>query len=315
MRNPLIYHALGLSSPTRKRRFAEKLLRSAERCEAQKLPTRIPFLKASFCGQDVPQGQTCAIDMGERPEGARIFIGRSLRGLANPHLALQEAIAFNSSYAGRGLQFFFSDDKEGHFICLRLIRAKTRWIGDLKLSMLQSGGQAAGGMRKGAAYFDTLFQVFMRSDLEDIRRAIMHEEEHARHLSLWRMIGLPGKLFPHADREYLAMMVPLIQHGDTSLVRVTRHDLKSNLEMRQTQYVCASARFLYRLAARYSMPTYEADMAVGAELIPDEVPDECFELLENMRCYARMEYKKEYARIFGIGLDDIREVISGLPMV
>lgn len=310
MRNLLVYPALGLRSSDRKRRLAEKLLRKARTYRAQGLPTRIPFLKASFCGQDAGQGQTGCVQATDR-----ILIRMSLKTLLDPYLALREAIAINSASADTGSQLFYSDDREMFSICLRPAGAKTSWIGDLKLSTLLASGPEAKMEGSKAAYFDTLFQVFMESGIEDTKKALLHETEHAKHLSLWRMIGLPIKLFPHKDREYLAMMVPLMEHGETSLVCAARQELKSNLESKQNQYICASARFLYRLATRYGMPPHEADLAVVAELVPEEARAEDFELLERMKRYAWIEYRKEYARLFGLTLEDIKDTIAGLPIV
>ncbi len=319
MTNPLIYFQLGGHSQ-RKLRFRDKVVQTALSHRERGLPTRIPFLKAELLAQDVPSGLTSkeTEPVSSFPEGFVLSVPKRFNILTIPDYS-GTIIHFNAANVPGNLQFIPTTAEKGEFRRFVVFPCDSYWIGDLIVSKLREMAPIFHG--RGDGFFNpNFFQIFLKHDVnEKTEKTLAHEKEHAIHISLWRMIGLPISFFNTVDAEYLSILSALIQRNCAELVAGTKWYPKKNFRLNALPYHLASLRFIYHLRTRYGMRGFEVDLAICATyddvFEEGQLDQESFDYLRRMKEAAQNEYERTYQRIFGLSLDEIREVIAGLPMI
>jgi len=306
--------ALGLSAKERKRSFREKAIREMERSASLGLPTRLPFLRKALCGLDSPCG-SAPEPRTVRPSGPFV-VKAGIEPILHPREALAEVLHFNSAMHQEGVQFVPVSICGGELARYDTRRCTTAFEGDLKVSSLLDSDPKI-GIRNDACYDDHIFQVFIKPRTEHRRlprEVLVHEKEHALHGSLWGLAGFHHALLPLTAKEYLAMLRSLVETGDTGILEGPYTDFLEKLkDGNQRPYAVASAFFVVKALSVHKMTDYEVVLAIGANYWPEQFESGRGPLDRLRRC-GEIEYNKAYQALFGMDIDDIREIISGISL-
>jgi len=319
MHHPLAY-ALGTNAASRAARLRERMLKTAEKDHRCGLPPRLCFLKKYLCGQDVPDCFSKPDNAPHYQEGAVIPI-RYAEGATSARDAMRDISRFNKANAAAGLQAVVQTPGKGEAYRFLVTRCRTTTIGDLLLSesLLRPNAGSDGH------YHVPLHQVFVYASVatSSFRSIVKHECEHAAHLSLWWLADLPLLSFSRRDMEYLSMLVPLRDGGDTEII-YRCHVPRGSPKRDRRCYRGASCHFISNLQQRYGMTDGEIIRGLHnpedgealrfAELMGETVgPDDARHHMRLREC-AALEYDRTYNHLFGLPINAIREIILGLPL-
>ncbi len=309
MRNPLICSALGISASGRRRRLRENALRQAERRSSEGVPTRIPFLKKALCGIEITPPPPARQFASPQPP---FVVKTSIGPLIDPRSSLAHVARLNETTYDDGLQYVPVRKYAGELARFEQRRCSTEFEGDLKYStVLDEDSKVC--IMNGASYHDHIFQVFISPRGNDLSETKAHEREHAIHMSLWGMAGLHHRLLPVFIREYLAMLAAMIGADGHGLIGESRIMFRERIKTSTTRpYGLAAKLFELQLRAVHGFSKTDIDLAMGALMFPDESRPYQFELLQRLKACGKSEYSRMYLTLFGIGREDIQEVVSKL---
>lgn len=324
MASPPFHLYLGLTPRSRKFNLRKRMIRNAGYNAGEGLCTRIPFLKKMLCGQEAADGES-ARSRGLLKEGKEGDIREMkldwafyLRG----GRFYRENARFNSYHAGRGLQAVPVHLDESRCARFRVCRCEIFYAADLKLArVLEDRPELALG--GGGMFNPPLFEIFLMKEQKDYSwsHTVAHEMEHAVHLSLWQMAGLPFFLMDTQDAEYLAMLRTLKDLGEAPQLLAWKNDYFSTILKNDPDRVphdSAAVSFVDALLGKYRMSAREVAMGIAwsvRETIEQSLDNSCPAQLERIRKAAADEYHRTYKRLFGLPLEDIRDVIASLPMI
>ncbi len=324
MSNPLIYPALGFSRETRRHALREKALRMADGLASRGLPTRLPFLKKVLCGIEAePPPSSRPAGLPPQPIVVRLKPGLS-RELSE---ATEQIARWNSATRDDGLQYV--PIKRGRYEVYHYEqrRCDVALEGDLLIASVPDMDPTISLPNK-AFYSDRLFQIFINpheilypkefapetlieGPIRNIDAALVHEKEHAIHCTIWMITGLPPRLMPSAVQEYLAMLSATVNAGDDGLIGESRLLFWKRVIGPETMpYALAAKYFEYRMRLGYNLTPLILEGAMHAAMFPRRASELDFLCLEKIREYGKMEFDSAYRRLFGLDLQDIREVVS-----
>jgi hypothetical protein len=313
---------LNLTRNARKRSMRSSILRNAEAFHKQGLDSRVPFLKKTF-GQEVLDGTTAKIEDGTPIRGWK-------EGDVVSDFHLWEALRFNTFNAPNGLQLVpFYSDEHGKTI-LKVIRCKTELSGDLKIAHLPER-IPYDQKRSANGYFHArLYEVFLQTKIDPACRigsfsdeslfylltenAFSHEMEHAGHFTLAK---LSDTRLPEWKGEYLSMLSDVF-NGYTPEILSLRAVSREALTAGSASHALASLCFVARLHCRYGMTPLQVKKAVHGyshEMFSFMGDPSGLPILQRIRECARQEYEGTYRKIFGLDIEEIREIIADLPMI
>jgi len=332
---PQLYLTLGLSRASRKRKLYGRIEKQAAENAMKGLSTRIPFLKSILCGQETLNGESVR---SEPRKLEKIVPEGHLFGIkVNSYLALfrfksfwDDLARFNSFNAKRGLQAFNLDEAVNKHIYYRVISCDVSYLGDLRIARVlgdDSGLHLAGG----GIYSSVLYGIFLTKGQEFYphRFVMVHELEHAQHHSLWNLAGFPFLALDKECAEYLAMLRTLIDLGRAPQLLAWRNEfiqfIPTNAKNAGNEdsipHDKAAIFFVKRLTERYRMGRQDVAMAIAwthrEELAAryNQFLDSTFaEQFVRMRNAAIGEYHETYAQMFGMPIDDLKEVVSRLSL-
>jgi hypothetical protein len=299
------------------------------------LSTRIPFLKNALCGQETLSGESVR---SEPRSLEKIVPEGHLFGLkADKCLALfrlkpfwDDLARFNSFNARLGLQAVAVEKPSNNHIHFRVSACDISYLGDLRIARVlgdESGLHLAGG----GAYNSVLYGVFLRKNQEFYPHqfVMVHELEHAQHHSLWNLAGFPFLAFDTECAEYLAMLRTLIDLGEAPQLTVWRNEFISLLPANTKNagngdsipHDEAAIFFVKRLTGRYRMSRQDVAMGIAWTFREElqarygqTLDSTCAEQFIRMRNAAIGEYNEAYRKLFGMQLDDLRDVVSRLSL-
>jgi len=245
-----IYLELHLTRKARKQNMRDNILRNAERLHQGGLDSRIPFLKWAFSGKKDLAGSTAREDMPV-PEWTQ--------GQIISNTTILEVHRFNIFNAKNGLQALPMKKENGRITAVKVIRCKTRWKGDLRLTFVS--GASGVNVPYGAVFNRFFNQIMVDTDRPIFEYFLAHEFEHARHINLVLM-SLPFDFLqvlgsdpvPPRKTEYLAMLNETVCTKDIPLVDIALSRKRSCLVNKdQHPHLIASTYFVARLMFRYGM--------------------------------------------------------------
>ncbi len=289
------------------------------------LSTRIPFLKSSLCGQTVRNGESVHSEPlrldKDAPAGHEFSLPVNLLIYFRLGAFCREVARFNSINAAGAKQAVPVYSREPKRLVMRVTPCEVSYLGDLRVARV-TGNES--GLFEGinGEYNSGIYGIFLRNEQEFSahRRVMSHELEHAQHMSLWNLAGFPIVAIRQECTEYLSMLRTLIELGEAPSLLAWRSEYLNVLvpEVKKpTPHDDAALEFVRRLMGRYKMT--ELDIAMGiAWSMRDDIPegdrlDPSFSgQLTRIRSAAAGEYYETYRKLFGMDIDDIREVVSRL---
>jgi len=270
----------------------DNILKKARILRNVEFDNRIPFLKAAFNGQ-----ATC----GPTAEVRSAIPYRVGKVMTSPDFA--SVRYFNSLKASQGLQAVSVCGPEDAILGIKVVECKVEWFGDLRI--IQVPGCSETGDNEG--YYDnTLFQIVVTEmPPPRLARAIVHELEHAAHCSLSFMSGFANMGYIDvAEAEYLSMLKELMADAYTGTLgqALLYRSIHINHSAKHLPTVRASDRLASWLKKLYDI----TDISFPCMDAPT---------IMEIKRIAELEYGRVYERLFGLALEDIREVVANLPLV
>jgi hypothetical protein len=116
--------------------------------------------------------------------------------------------------------------------------------------------------------------------------------------------------------EYLAMLKTFIEFGCTGIISNSKFNFFGNLKNKNLRpYAIASGLFVGKLLSIYKIKFNDLSVVFLAEHFPKDCRSKDLELLDRLKQHASIEYNKTYRALFGMDIEDIREIIANLPMI
>ncbi|NYZ74527.1 hypothetical protein H0O00_05265 [Candidatus Micrarchaeota archaeon] len=328
---PPLYLTLGTTAASRKRRLCSRMQKQAEANARNGLSTRIPFLKSALCGQETLNGESVPAQPRkldkDAPEGHSLPFTVNYLALFRLRSFWDDIMRFNSFNASRGLQAISLERPVNNQLLYRVTACDISYVGDLRIARVT--GDESGFTLGGGGVFSPILYGIALSKAQSFYSGShiqCHEIEHARHHSLWHLAGFPFLALPSKSTEYLAMLKTLIELGEAPQLLAWRNEFIDVLPFKgppgdRKAHDAAALMFIQRLTERYGMTREEVALAIIWTLREEvearhgqEVSLSCAEHFERMKAAAFIEYRETYARLFGMSLDDLRDVVSRLSM-
>lgn len=312
------YRTLGLTRNTRRLRVRDNVLKNAERLHEQGLDSRIPFLKTIAGSKGAKQGSTANKEIGgsvpELKEGQTVDFTK---------LFLDQVIRFNIFNASKGLQIFPLESGPNKKSEWKVFSCKTIFMGDLRISQLSEHNMCLVSQTP-ACYFVKLYQIAVADDIGTDDN-IEHEIEHAFHYTLEYLCGFPTPFIPKHITEYLAIISVVresgwdlaTEYGITDFFNPSIKSLwKTLMESPQNfHHARAAYMFVKKLQNDCSLEIEQIRLARDAWL-PSMQGEyhQGLKYLERIREFCTEDYKRTYKKLFGLSLEDLKEIIDNLPM-
>jgi hypothetical protein len=295
------------------------------------LSTRIPFLKCHLCKLEGPSGESVWSEPRRLDKTA--LPGHAFTLKAGPLVLFRmwhfyEDIArFNGANASIGGVQALKTIARREFRYI-VAPCDTVHLGDLRLStILDSQLEDVLLAGKAGEFNPSCYGVILRRDQSSKDYILHHELEHAQHFSLWHLAGFPAVALGTARAEYLSLLRELADFGNASsflpyVSQLFPQDFNLGFEPTYDHsHNAASFFFLQRLLGRYHMDKDDVMLALIWTLRDEyriqsdvDIQPRCAEQFVRMRNAAIGEYNETYTRMFGMTIDDLREVVSRLSM-
>jgi len=329
-----IYLSLGLTTRARDRKLYDRIFRKAEANLSKGLNSRIPFLKKTLCNQHVPDAESSKIHSikSKKAKVGDVFeLTKDWAFYFRFKGFLEGICIFNSQNASQGLQAVPVTVEERPSMRYVVSECEIRYMGDLKVTRpkMEEPDHQLGGE---GVYNPPLFEIFLKRDQRyySLESVMCHETEHAVHFSLWHLSGFPFWLFDSDNAEYLAMLKTIQIIGDPyPLLAVENRYIQFQhfqenkareiaLKSLTAPHLRAAKRFIKILNSKYGFDEQEIAMGIAwsmKEKIEQSLDQSWADQLDRMRIAAANEYALGYKELFGLSLEDIREIIANLPMI
>ncbi|MBI5228423.1 hypothetical protein HY988_07565 [Candidatus Micrarchaeota archaeon] len=311
------YALLGPAQETRKIRLRDRILDRTKQQLSKGIDSRIPFLKIALCNQNVSlvaSRRNTAFATPDFHEGEMIVLPRKLSAVLKFEEYFDTLSRFNQAKFSSGLQAVPSPKIYGEFERYTVVKCSTELMGGLRISTVPADVL---DMLTGttAVYTVGTNQIFISGTLDSIDKcsALAHEVEHAIHYTLLEFSELPLVLVPKMYVEYLAMLVELSKFGSPDLFIFSYARAPAS---KQSLHAKAALLFIERFKREYGI-TDEDARRITFDLIDFQtdvvLSAEKRDFLTRIRAFAIREHSKFYEKIFGLNIDDIREVVDRLP--
>jgi hypothetical protein len=313
-----LYRTLGLTTHSRKLHMRDNILSNAERLHKEGLDSRVPFLKKEF-GQDVPDGTTAKKEHG-------VPIAEYRGGDVVADFDLNAVLRFNTFNAPSGLQLvpFYSDRHRK--TVLKVVQCTVEMAGDLKIARLHERVSYGPNPPQNGYFHALLYEVFLQTKIDPAQRIagiadevqfsfltgnlLSHEKEHAFHYTLAYLSNLE---LPVWRGEHMSMLSDFIRGNAPEILAPS-----GPIANHQAPHALASLYFLARLHCRYGISPFQVKMAISGynnEQFSQLGDPAGRPHLEKIREYGLKEYHRAYRKVFGLEMDEIKEIIVGLPTV
>lgn len=311
---------------SRRQLMRERIIFRANQLHKAGLDSRVRFLKHAF-GQDVPNGSTArkgdGIPVPDWREGRKVdgvtlsqvirfnifnaskgLVAVSLKG---PKMGLDkgamDALRPERDDAPHRLPLLAEAMLVSRTFSVTVEKCKTQWTGDLRVNRMHR--EFSIGIRCLGGYYRGPNHTIMRWDAVNGPN-LAHELEHARHSNLAFMtrshlVGLPSRRM-----EYLSTLAEITEASSLPLRPGDWVDL---LGRGRVHHALAELRFFarFRLAHRIGLSEFSEALKTNVGKTNGA--------FEKIRSCAMKEYTREYRMLFGLPLEDIREVVHGLPLI